>query len=163
MNLKRMMGILSTIFVTGGLLVPTIDAQASTVQTEVSTQQEMSQNWQRPDRFDYMVKLQRGQRSSQSPIFNLDERRNHVQFKIMNESRFSNLAYKLYKMERNGRGPDRAVVIERGTVDRNATKMFDERFQRGDYYVELECDRDGHGRPGRGECEGSAFITILGR
>ncbi|WP_196477578.1 hypothetical protein [Bacillus sp. SRB3LM] len=54
------------------------------------------------------------------------------------------------------------MVIERDTVDRKATKIFDERFQRGDYYVELECDRDGHGRPGRGEYEGSAFIAILG-
>ncbi|MBG0968031.1 hypothetical protein F3I02_23810 [Bacillus sp. SRB3LM] len=65
-------------------------------------------------------------------------------------------------MENNGRSPNRAVVIERDTVDRKATKIFDERFQRGDYYVELECDRDGHGRPGRGEYEGSAFIAILG-
>lgn len=81
----------------------------------------------------------------------------------MNESRFSNLAYKLYKMQINDRVPDRAVVIERGTVDRNAPKMFYERFQRGDYYVELECDRDGHGRPARDKCEGSAFSTILGR
>ncbi|MFT4142317.1 MAG: hypothetical protein QM671_25710 [Bacillus sp. (in: firmicutes)] len=67
--MKRMMGILSTVFVTGGLLVPTIDAQASTVQTEVSTQQDMSQNWQRPDRFDYMVKLQRGKSSSSVTYF----------------------------------------------------------------------------------------------
>ncbi|WP_269061757.1 hypothetical protein [Bacillus sp. SRB3LM] len=44
--MKRLMGIISTVFVTGGLLVPTIDAQASTtVQTEVATQEEMSQNW----------------------------------------------------------------------------------------------------------------------
>ncbi|WP_255300950.1 hypothetical protein [Bacillus thuringiensis] len=29
--------------------------------------------------------------------------------------------------------------------------MFDERFQKGDYYLELECDRGGSGR---NECEG---------
>ncbi|MDA1775162.1 hypothetical protein PDJ95_28175 [Bacillus cereus] len=40
---------------------------------------------------------------------------------------------------------------------------FEEKFQRGDYYVELECDRGRHGGPGRGECEGIVFINILGR
>lgn len=160
MSLNRIMGVLSTLLITGGLLVPTIEAQAATAQPEISTQQDVLQNWQHHDRFDYMVKLQHGQRSSQSPIFNLDERRNRVQFKIMNESKFNELEYKLYKIERNGRGPIRAVVTERGTVDRQATKMFDDRYQRGDYYLELECERGG---PGRGECEGSAFITILGR
>ncbi|AOM14287.1 hypothetical protein BTI247_59570 (plasmid) [Bacillus thuringiensis Bt18247] len=68
--------------------------------------------------------------------------------------------YKLYKMKRNGRSPDRDVVIEQATVDRNTTKMFDKRFQRGDYYVGLECNRGG---PGRGEYEGSLFITIIRR
>ncbi|MBG0971309.1 hypothetical protein F3I02_21380 [Bacillus sp. SRB3LM] len=63
-------------------------------------------------------------------------------------------------MENNGRGPNRAVVIEEGKVNRNATKMFDKRFQRGDYYLELECNRGGRSR---NECEGSAFINILGR
>ncbi|PEL99753.1 hypothetical protein CN602_18705 [Bacillus cereus] len=156
----NIMRILSSVLVTGGLLVPTINAQASTVQAEVSTQQNISENWSRHDRFDYMVKLQRGQRSNQSPIFNLHERRNPVQFNIINESRFLDLEYKLYKMERNSGGPNRAVVIERGIVNRNAKKMFDERFQKGDYYLELECDRGG---PGRNECEGRAFITIFGR
>ncbi|MFT4142240.1 MAG: hypothetical protein QM671_25275 [Bacillus sp. (in: firmicutes)] len=152
--MKRMIGIFSTALITGSLLVPNMNAQAATTQTEESIQKETFK-WDRHDSFDYMVKLKRGQRSSQSPVFNLDERRNYVQFKIINDSRFSNLEYKLYKMENNGRGPNRAVIIERGTVNRNETKMFDEKFQRGDYYLELESDR--------GDCEGSAFINILGK
>ncbi|PGW42278.1 hypothetical protein [Bacillus thuringiensis] len=114
--MKRIMRVLSSVLVTEGLLAPTINAQASTVQVEESTRQNISKNWSRHDRFDYMVKLQRGQRFNQSPIFNLNERRNHVQFKIINESRFIDLEYELYKMERNVRGPNRAVVIERGIV-----------------------------------------------
>lgn len=63
----------------------------------------------------------------------------------MNTSKFNNSAYKLYKMANNGRGPNRATVIERGTVARNAIKIFHERFQKGDYYVELEYNRGRYG------------------